>query len=425
MKSNTPVQIKNTPIKWEKLIPPVPENEDIRLQALKSYKILDTLPEPDFDSLTELAAYICDTPIASIALIDSDRLWFKSRVGFDLEPKAEVISETPRELSFCQFTILEKDIFEIEDTLTSPFSKNNPYVTGKPEIRFYAGIPLENAEGLNIGTLCVIDQKSRRLDAKQKRALKIIANQVVAQLELRSMLIKEKEMGEVKSRFISLISHQFRTPLSVIKSNIELIDILQPDLMSAPNGLIKKCIGRIQDEVIQMTELMDNVLILNQLNRNYMRYTPKLLDLEKTGLKVIERLEQIQKDGRKIHLLTSGKKMLVSLDKGQLEIILTNLLSNALKYSSDDPELEIKYGEESVSVSITDKGIGIPEEDLTEIFKPFFRSDNVAETRGTGLGLTIAKELTEMNGGSIHVKSSMIQKKTTFYVDFQTKNDNE
>ena len=135
-----------------KLNSPLPANEKERLEALLSYNILDTLSEGEYDNITKLASHICQVPIASISFIDDSRLWFKSRVGID-DPEA------PREISFCQYTIMNDEIFEVTDTLKSEIFKDNPFVTGKSSFRFYAGAPLITPDGFNIGTLCLYDKK--------------------------------------------------------------------------------------------------------------------------------------------------------------------------------------------------------------------------------------------------------------------------
>jgi len=153
-------------------------NEPERLEALRAYQILDTNPEKAFDELAQLAAFICGTPMAMISLIDGERQWWKARVGMEN-------TETPREHSFCQHAMLAPVLYEVEDATVNPLFVDNPFVTGEPHIRFYAGAPLLTPEGQPLGTLCAIDTVPRELSAEQREALRILSHQVMSLLELR------------------------------------------------------------------------------------------------------------------------------------------------------------------------------------------------------------------------------------------------
>src|SRR3954467_10478404 len=171
---------------------PIPENEAARLETLRQYEILDTDPEESFNDLTRLAAYICDTPIALITLIDEHRQWFKARFGVRQR-------ETHRDISFCAYAILQDGPFIVPDALADERFKTNPMVTSEPHIRFYAGSPLVSPEGFKIGTLCVIDNKPKELSPKQIAALKILGNQVITQLDLRrEILLLKRALDKYK-----------------------------------------------------------------------------------------------------------------------------------------------------------------------------------------------------------------------------------
>ena len=165
---------------------PVPANEMERLRTLRSYKILDTKPEERFDELTRLAALICGVPISLISLIDTDRQWFKSRFGLDVE-------ETPRAQAFCTHAIMQPEMFVVPDATKDERFADNPLVTGDLNIRFYAGAPLAARDGHLLGTLCVIDHEPHTLSDAQKEALKLVGQLVIANFELRRDLQELKD----------------------------------------------------------------------------------------------------------------------------------------------------------------------------------------------------------------------------------------
>lgn len=185
---------------------PIPKDDAKRIKVLWQYEILDTVPEEVFDDLTELAARICEAPIAMITLVDENRQWFKSKVGV-------TVNETSRDVSFCSHAIEQSDLFIVPDaTLDKRFAKN-PLVTSDPKIRFYAGAPLITPDGHALGTLCVIDKVPRELRPDQKQALRVLARHVMTQLELRrhsrelAHAHKEREQieGELKKANAELV----------------------------------------------------------------------------------------------------------------------------------------------------------------------------------------------------------------------------
>ena len=162
---------------------PLATEETRRLAALRELGVLDTLPEPAFDTITATAAQLCGVPIALISLIDAQRQWFKSNHGL---PGA---TETPRELAFCDHAIRDDALMEVEDATRDARFADNPYVTGDPDVRFYAGAPIVLPGGERIGTVCVIDRAPRHLDEHQRATLRHLAAIVGAMLTQRRQLL--------------------------------------------------------------------------------------------------------------------------------------------------------------------------------------------------------------------------------------------
>jgi PAS domain S-box-containing protein len=165
--------------------------------VLRDYAVLDTPPEQIFDDLTELAAHICEAPIALISLVDENRQWFKSRVGLTAD-------ETARDISFCGHAILQPALFIVPDATKDERFADNPLVMSEPHIRFYAGAPLVTSAGYVLGTLCVIDQTARQLNAWQQQALRVLSRLVITHLELRR---KSKDLSSIAQTEKQLRQH--------------------------------------------------------------------------------------------------------------------------------------------------------------------------------------------------------------------------
>ena len=191
---------------------PLPKNEKQRLKVLWQYSVLDTMPEEIFDDLTELAARICEAPVAMITLVDEDRQWFKAKVGVS-------INETSRDISFCAHAITQPGLFIVPDATRDERFAKNPLVKSDPKVRFYAGAPLVSPDGYALGTLCVIDKVPRELRPEQKQALRILARHVVSQLELRRRSNELADARQEKKR-IQKDLKQAREDLAKVRSEL-------------------------------------------------------------------------------------------------------------------------------------------------------------------------------------------------------------
>ena len=392
---------------------PIAENEKERLARLRSYNILDTQVEQSFDRIAEVASFICDTPIALVAFQDEERNWFKAAIG------TEGVRESPRQISFCQHTIMGEEVYEVTDASQDALFADNPLVCNDPRIRFYAGAPLVDQEGFRLGTLCVVDQKPKRLTDRQKSSLQVLADEVMARLQLRMLLHKEVEVNKMRSNFISMATHQLRTPLAVVQSNMDLLVGLSQNGVGIDADRLNKISGRVDKELVRMTSLIDDVMKSGKSQLTSFNLNMEEVEVVSVCQKIKERLDQIQIDGRMLDLEVVGKQRSWFLDKEKLNDILENLLTNAFKYSpkAQNPKLVVNFSHPDVlTIQVQDSGIGIPQEELENLFSPFYRAHNAGEIEGTGLGLNIVKDFTELQNGTIDVQSK--SSRTTFTLTF-------
>ncbi len=182
--------------------------EKKRIKALYKLNILDTPYEEQYDTITRIASYVCGTPISFISLLDKERQWFKSRLGID-------VAETSREVSFCNHTILGDELMEVRDTQLDARFKENPLVTGEPNIRFYAGSPLVTSAGEKIGTICVVDVNPRQLSKEQKECLDGLAKQVMILIESKYQVEKLKKVNQKLARTLKKRVNQYEKTLKL------------------------------------------------------------------------------------------------------------------------------------------------------------------------------------------------------------------
>ena len=194
---------------------PLPKNELLRLKALQEYAVMDSTAEQAYDDIVRLAAFICKTPMALVGFIDSDRQWFKAKVGLEA-------SQVPRETTFCTHAILKpSEVMVIPDARLDQRFATHPAVTADPGVRFYVGVPLVTPTGEALGTLCAVDFTPRQLEPEQIEILRILSRQVIAQLELRrSIAVLESGITE-REQYVEQLE-QYQQTLEVAQVQLEI-----------------------------------------------------------------------------------------------------------------------------------------------------------------------------------------------------------
>lgn len=510
---------------------PIPANEAARLAALDRYAVLDTLPEAEFDDFTRLASHICGTPVALISFLDGGRQWFKSRVGLEA-------TETAREISFCGHAIHGQDLFEVPDALADERFCDNPLVTGEPNVRFYAAVPLLTPDGHALGTLCVIDRTPRLLTTEQREALAMLSRQIMRLLQLRVTTLEREralldrdrffdlsldplaiagtdgyfkrvnpafcetlgfsadeiaarpflefvhpddhaatlaemqglssgaitvefenryrcrdrdwrwlswkvrpireenllyatardvterkkltqqyaaakdeaqQANDAKSIFLATMSHELRTSMNGMLGMLELLSLSRLD------GEQRSTIAMMQESSRSLLRIVDDILDLSKIEAGKLDIRPEPTSITKL-IKDVQSIASISaaRSGLAVsHVVDSRISPMLLADGLRVRQILSNLVSNALKFTSHG-SVEIRAdlldrsgGQEKVRFSVQDTGPGISEETQKLLFLPFSQGDAATAQRagGTGLGLTICRRLAEMMGGTVHMYS--------------------
>ena len=232
---------------------------------------------------------------------------------------------------------------------------------------------------------------------------------------LMTSLQKEKELNDLKTLFVNVASHEFRTPLSTIRSSTEIIQLIDKD----QNPHIKKHVNIIGSQIDRITSLMNEILIVGKIESNNLSCNKERVNVIELVKSCFEGQNALQKDGRTIEFKVTGIPAIAEIDPLHLNLILDNLVSNAFKYSRNRPNpiLSLSFYENSFEIIIQDFGIGIPAEVKNKIFNSFYRASNVGRIEGTGLGLVIAKNLVRLNGGKLNFESEE-SKGSTFILHF-------
>ena len=404
-------------------IPPATEAD--RLATLRALDVLDSGPEEEFDALIKVASLVCGTPISLISLVDSERQWFKANLGLP------GVSETPRDIAFCAHAILDDKLFEVPDAALDARFADNPLVTSTPDIRFYAGAPIVMADGSRVGTLCVLDREPHQLNATQREIVSNLAMAAAHALEGRrairaaqkhsaQMAASERSLKEArdsaqaaniaKSRFLATMSHEIRTPMNGVLGMAQLL--LAQELSQADRIKYAQTILTSGNTLLA---LLNDILDLSKIEAGKLQLEAKAF-YPAGLLEGASNLFSGAAQAKGLHLAhdwKGPKDRRYQGDAHRLAQMLANLVGNAIKFTAtgnvrlECVESSCEGDRAQLEFSVTDTGIGIAQQDIALLFKPFSQTDSsiTREFGGSGLGLSLVRTLAVAMGGEVGVDS--------------------
>ena len=387
----------------------IPNNEDLRLEKLRDYQILDTHSEDVFDKIALMASQVFNCPCAFITFIDDKRAFLKS----NLSPL--VLNEIEREGTLASITILQDEATVFSNINEHPELADSPFVKGKGGFQFYAGIPLKSPEGFNVGVLSVTDYEPREITSQQVDMLKTLSKIIVDKLENR---LRYRKSIESQINLMNIALHEIKNPLASINLANDIIrkDISTADRMT---DMIKSSVARIQKRLSEL-------LTQSELEEKDMVLSIEEIDLKDMFTRLVNNFE----------LLAGRKKQVIELhcddslpklegDKSKISDVLHNLLSNAIKYSYHNTRIKVSAREAGnyMHIEIRDEGQGLNFDDIQKLFTKFAKlsSKPTGKETSNGLGLSISKSFIELHRGNIYAMSPGKDKGTTFIVSLPLK----
>ena len=420
---------------------PAPANEPVRLAFLRNLKLDPSLPHEEIQGLCEVASKLADAPIALVSLINERKQNFLASVGIG------DMRQTDREIAFCAHAIMDSQQFEVPDASLDPRFAKNPFVVDDPCVRSYLGTVLEPEADIRLGTLCVLDTKPQVYSSDVKAQLSQIGKAITAllvshrdKLDLvkysEEMRLRNSEMKELaaslrtsmerlvtaensKSQFLTIMNHELRTPLTSIMGSLELMksrDVITDKHKS------ERLISLASAGSKRLLSLIENVLHYQKLESGI--FQTSLVPINLAQL-IEASADAYRSSGAEVGvtLTVSGTEQtcIANGDKGQLNRVLANILSNAFKFSKrgGNVEISLRCFDEGAQIAIKDEGVGIPAGSEEKVFGVFSQVDS-SDTRsqsGTGLGLSICRLLLQQHNATITYESEL-GVGTTFLVNF-------
>ncbi|HWH00191.1 MAG TPA: GAF domain-containing sensor histidine kinase [Pilimelia sp.] len=393
--------------------PPEPADEPARLRALHELNVLDTPPEPDFDHIVALAARICGVPMSLVSLVDADRQWFKARLGVDQ-------AEVSRDASFCAYAILGRDLMVVPDATRDARFADNPAVTVNPGVRFYAGAPLVTTDGYPLGTLCVVDAEPRRLTVDQLRALRALARQVTAQLELRHLATTLRRASDRLHAFerriddfAGLAAGELRAPLTGVRAYLARLaggEEPDPDLAEAVRAAARR-------HAPALSRLVDDLLMVAGAEGEP-GLRMRQVDLTRLTERAVQAVRPIANAKQVWMLHQPGPDLPVLADPVRLEQALMHLLFAAVKYTPEGGRVQVAT-EVEAGPAVRVEDLDSPDGARPDLFEHFYYGA-IAQPPGTAgpdQGLAVTKQILDVHHATLAL-SDRPGKGTSLHVVF-------
>jgi signal transduction histidine kinase len=371
------------------------KDETERLKALRKYAILDTPPEGCFDHIIELTTKLLQVPIAVMSFVDSDRIWYKSKAGINLQ-------QVSRDTGLCDTVIRGDELYVIENTVIDHRTLNNPLVSGEFGLRFYAAIPLKIRSGYNLGTLAIMDKRPRTLSYADKQILKDLAEILLDHLELR---LEARQANDRHNQMLGMVAHELKNPLTTIPLYAEMIieKAGSNDQLAQMSSHIIKASDRMKvliKEVLETARLQANEIHLKNTNLNMAMIIGRV-----AAINIILANAKNQK-----LYLDIVDNVTIRGDESRMAEIIDNLINNAIKYSPVGSEIRVclRSFDGKAVFEVIDQGPGFTVDDQQGLFKPFTRltARPTGGENSTGVGLSIVKLLVEAHGGKVKAENN-------------------
>ena len=379
---------------------PILHNEKERLQELFSYKILDTPIEDEFEDLVQIAVNMFDVPVAAITFIDANRQWIKARRGLDM-------CEVNRELSVCNYTLLQNQVLEIEDLQQDERFKHLPFIAGEPFYHFYAGVPLITINGYKIGVFCIIDTKVRRLNEEQRQMLIALTRQSMRQVELRLRNQQLENLNEQQRHFSGRLSHDIKSPLSNIKMLLNMKHSNRDMLPEEENYRLNHLLAQQVDTTIGM---VDNMIKWGKLqlqdNENRMQFA----NMRQLAGEVIKEVELDSSKKQNIMVNAIPANVNTCVDCECVRFALRNLLTNANKFTSQGCiTISYEHNDGKNYIHVADTGVGMSKDQIAKLNrnKQINSSFGTNNEKGNGLGLGLLHDYLAQHDGHLRFQSEI------------------